>query len=64
MQSSYSEGFEEIPLVRAEPHGMIIALNMWNNMKSGGSHKESPSGRDAAVIRILHGTRVRFSSGS
>jgi hypothetical protein len=43
MQSTYSEGFEEMPLVRAESQSTIIALNVWNNTESGGSHKEEPS---------------------
>lgn len=40
MQSPYSEGFEEMPLVRAESQSTIIAPNMWNNTKSWGSLKE------------------------
>jgi len=64
MQSTYSEGFEEMQLVRAESQSTIIAPNVWNNTKSGDSLKEEPSPRQrryAAVTRILHGTRVRFS---
>jgi len=67
MKSTYSEGFEEMPLERAESQSKIIALNMWNNTNSGGCLKEEPSPwqrRYAAVTRILHGTRVRFSSRS
>lgn len=64
MQSPYSEGFEEMPLVRAESQSTIIAPNIWNNTKSWGSLKEETNPwerRYAAVIRILHGARVRFS---
>lgn len=67
MKLTYSEGFEEMPLVRAESQSTIIAPDMWNNTKSGGSLKEEPSPwkRSYAVVtRNLHGTRVRFSSRS
>jgi len=41
MKLTYSEGFEEIPLVRAESQSTIIAPDMWNNTKSGGSLKRN-----------------------
>ena len=56
-----------MPLVRAESQSTIIAPNTWNNMKSEDGLKEEPSPwqrRYAAATRILHGTRVRFSSRS